>query len=84
MPYEKELDQEIESKEIEMEYNNFILSVFRYNDGAPKLAIKRIKIQGDYRRFTDIGRLRVEEAETLLPEIEGFIEKYKQDGVYEE
>ena len=69
MPYDKSLDKELFSEEIEFEITKVRVSVHSYNDGTPKMQLSRENRNqntGDW-SFSKLGRLTKEEAEKLIP-----------------
>ena len=70
MAFDKSLDQEIFSEEVEFELTKIIVSVFSYNGGTPKMQISRKNRNtetGEW-MFSKLGRMQKDEAEKL-PEI---------------
>jgi hypothetical protein len=76
MPYDKSLDKEIFSDEIEFEMTKIKVSVFSYNDGTPKLQLgreNRNQNTGEW-GFSKLGRMTKEEAQKVLPLIQKALE----------
>ena len=71
MPYDKNLDKKLYSKEWEGERERLTVSVFSYNEGPKKLQITRENKdkEGNF-RFTRLGRLSKDEALAILPFIQ--------------
>ncbi|MFP4117350.1 MAG: hypothetical protein ACLFTR_00340 [Candidatus Woesearchaeota archaeon] len=70
MAFDKSLDKEIFSEEVEFELTKIIVSVFSYNEGTPKLQIGRKNRNpetGEW-MFSKLGRLQKDEA-VKLPEL---------------
>ncbi|MBN1385993.1 hypothetical protein JW968_03370 [Candidatus Woesearchaeota archaeon] len=69
MAFDKNLDKELFGETIEFETTKLRVSVFSYNDGAPKLQVSRENLQpsnGEW-RFSKLGRMTKEEAEKVVP-----------------
>lgn len=69
--FDKNLDKELFSKQIELEKGRITIAVFSYNEGAPKLQITRENrtASGEF-SFAKLGRLTKEEVESVVPAIE--------------
>lgn len=70
MAFDKSLDKEIFSEDVEFELTKITVSVFSYNGGAPKLQIGRKNRNpetGEW-MFAKLGRLQKEEA-VKMPEL---------------
>jgi hypothetical protein len=77
MPYEPELDKELERKEIDFLERNtrVIVSIYQYNEGEKKLQIGRENKRGETYTFAKLGRLTKEECEKIIPVIKEVSEK---------
>lgn len=71
MPYNRNLDECVFTKQWENESQRLTVSVYSYNNGPKKLQITRENrdSQGDY-RFIRLGRLSKQELEAILPLIQ--------------
>jgi hypothetical protein len=72
MAFDKSLDKELFSEKVEFETTRITVSVFSYNEGAPKLQVTRENLNtsnGEF-RFTKLGRLSKEELEKTIPVIQ--------------
>ncbi len=70
MAFDKSLDKELFSEEIEFELTKVIVSVFSYNESTPKLQISRKNRNPDTGEwmFSKLGRMHKDEA-AKLPEL---------------
>jgi hypothetical protein len=69
MAFDKSLDKELFTEDIEFEMTKITVSVFSYNGGTPKLQLSRKNRNqdtGDW-VFSKLGRMMKEEAEKVLP-----------------
>ena len=68
MPYDSNLDEKLFSKAWETDEVRLSVNVFSYNKGTKKLQISRENKneEGDP-RFAKLGRLTLEELESILP-----------------
>lgn len=76
MAFDKELDKELFGKEESFDGTKIRVSVFSYNENAPKLQISRQnydETSDDY-RWAKLGRLTRTEAKKILPLIKEAIE----------
>jgi hypothetical protein len=81
MPYDKSLDQELFSEDVEFERTKLKVGVFSYNSGARKLQISREnKNRDDEWRFAKLGRMAREEAEALLPLMQKALTFLEEEG----
>jgi len=72
MAFDKNLDKQIFSEQIQFETSRITVGVFSYNDGTPKLQISRENLNpsnGEY-TFAKLGRMLKEEAEKVIPIME--------------
>lgn len=71
MPYDASVDENLFSKSAETEAGRITVSIYSYNQGMKKLQISRENRdpQGDF-RFSKLGRITKEEAESILPFIQ--------------
>lgn len=69
MAFDKSLDKEIFSEDVEFEMTKITVSVFSYNGGTPKLQISRKNRNQDSGEwvFSKLGRMMKEEAEKVIP-----------------
>jgi len=69
--FDKSLDKELFSEIVEFDKGRITVSVFSYNEGAPKLQISRQNknASGEF-SFTKLGRMGKEEIEAVLPLME--------------
>ena len=78
--YDKSLDKELFSKELEFEGTKIKVSVFSYNENKPKLQIGRENFNPTVNefRFAKLGRLTKEEAEQVIPVMKEALEQMKE------
>lgn len=71
MPYDAKLDEVLFSKSWENDSDRLTISVYSYNKGPKKLQITRENRdnEGGF-RFTKLGRMSKEEANSILPLIQ--------------
>ena len=67
MPFNKELDKELFSENVELDNTKITVSVMSYNEGAPKIQISRENKIGEEYRFSKLGRMSKKELESVLP-----------------
>jgi hypothetical protein len=68
MPYDRNLDVESFRETKEFGETRITVSVYSYNNGPKKLQVVRENHASDDEwRFTKLGRLSKEEAETIIP-----------------
>ncbi|MFW6285855.1 MAG: hypothetical protein ACOC16_01645 [Nanoarchaeota archaeon] len=67
--FDKSLDKELFSKEVQIDGTKITVGVFSYNENTPKLQISRknFNTNADDYIFAKLGRLTKEEAEKILP-----------------
>jgi hypothetical protein len=65
MPFDPNLDKEVDKREKEFESTKLIVSIKSYNEGQPKVQISRQNRNDDGWIFSKVGRLTKEEAEAV-------------------
>ncbi len=71
MAFDKSLDKELFSEQVEFERSRITVAVFAYNGGTPKLQLGREnKLASGELSFAKLGRLTKEEVEAILPLVE--------------
>jgi len=68
MPYDSSLDQQLFTKNFEIETGKIVVSVYSYNNGPRKLQLSRENKDAEGNpRFAKLGRLSKTELEGILP-----------------
>ena len=69
MAYDKELDKEIFSESVDFDKTKITVSVFSYNEGAPKVQLSREAADpaSGEMKWAKLGRMTKEETEAVLP-----------------
>ncbi|MFA5361950.1 MAG: hypothetical protein WC335_01715 [Candidatus Omnitrophota bacterium] len=68
MPYDSSLDQQLFTKDFEIETGKIVVSVYSYNNGPRKLQLSRENKDAEGNpRFAKLGRLSKTELEGILP-----------------
>ena len=74
--FDKSLDKEMFSKQVEFERSRITVAIFAYNNGTPKLQLSRETkgSDGEY-TFAKLGRMLKSEVEAVLPLMEEAMKK---------
>jgi len=69
--FDKSLDKELFSEEVDFDRSKITVAVFAYNEGVPKLQITRQnKNAAGELSFAKLGRMTKDEVEAVLPLVE--------------
>lgn len=78
MPYDRSLDKCLFTKSCDTDLGRLTVSIYSYNEGPKKMQIVRENKDGDGNlRFTRLGRISKEEAESVLPLIQEAMGAFK-------
>ncbi|MBI4981411.1 hypothetical protein HZC30_07725 [Candidatus Woesearchaeota archaeon] len=69
--FDKALDKELFSEQLDFDRSRITVAVFAYNNGTPKLQLSRENkdASGEY-NFAKLGRMTKEEVEKVMPLME--------------
>ena len=70
MAFDPELDQTLDSKELNFGNTRIIVSIKQYNEGMKKIQIGRENNRNDEWAFSKLGRLTKEEAQGVAKALE--------------
>ncbi len=75
MAFDKNLDKNLFSEEVDLEKTKITVGVFAYNEGIPKLQLSRenVNANGEW-NFAKLGRMTKEEAEAIIQLIQKALE----------
>ena len=69
--FDKSLDKELFSEDVDFERSVVTVAVFAYNDGTPKLQLSRQNKNAEGKlSFAKLGRMTKEEVDAVLPLME--------------
>jgi len=79
MAFDKNLDRNLFSEQVEFETSRITVGVFSYNDGEKKLQISREnRNQNGEWSFAKLGRMLKEEAEAVIPLMKKAVEELEK------